>query len=258
MVDGHAPGAPGDECLGHITAVDAVGTEDLWVVLEDVPGLVPFGRSVDGSDRGEGVDRSTDGGRTWTFGAVPVGCLQTCGPISLHFVDRDHGFGATSLNGGSGIATKDGGGVRAAASIAARTAGHTWSTAEGLAAGAQYSLPVFFGGDSGVVLAVGADKGDQRSMAYVTDNGGATWEPHRIPSFRGAGFQGGSLQSRSAAVGPLAWRIDVGPHLYETTNGCRSWTNVRPVPPMGLGNVWGLAFSSPDNGRRSASRRAAR
>jgi hypothetical protein len=26
----------------HITAVDAVGTDDLWAVLEDVPGLVPF------------------------------------------------------------------------------------------------------------------------------------------------------------------------------------------------------------------------
>jgi hypothetical protein len=47
----------------HITAVDAVGTEDLWVVIEDVPGLVPYSQSVDGSDRGEGIDRSTNGGK---------------------------------------------------------------------------------------------------------------------------------------------------------------------------------------------------
>ena len=282
----------------HVTAVDAVGTEDLWVVLEDVPGLVPFGQSVDGSDRGEGVDRSTDGGRTWTFGAVPAGCLQTCGPISLHFVDPDHGFAASSVSGGSTLfATQDGGATWAPVGVMPnlgsvavggtlatpqllftsaldgwavtgpagygaedqptspggilyRTTdgGHTWSTAGGLPAGAQYSLPVFFGADRGVVLAVPAGKGDQGSAAYVTGNGGATWEPHRIPSFRGAEFKGGSLQSRFAAVGPLAWRIDVGPHLYETTNGGRRWTAVRPVPSMGLGNVWGVAFSSPLNG----------
>ena len=32
----------------HISAVDAVGAEDLWVVIEDVPGLVPYSQSVDG------------------------------------------------------------------------------------------------------------------------------------------------------------------------------------------------------------------
>jgi photosystem II stability/assembly factor-like uncharacterized protein len=95
----------------HITAVDAVGTDALWVVLEDVPGLVPYGQSANGSDRGEGVDRSTDGGRTWTFGALPEGCLQTCGPISVSFVDADHGFAATSPQAGSStlFATQDGG-----------------------------------------------------------------------------------------------------------------------------------------------------
>jgi photosystem II stability/assembly factor-like uncharacterized protein len=126
--------------------------------------------------------------------------------------------------------------------------GHTWSTAGGLPAGPQYSLPVFFGADRGVVLAVPAEKDNRGSAAYVTDDGGATWEQHRIPSFLGVEFKGGSLLSRFAAVGPLAWKIDVGTHLYETNDGGRNWTTVRPVPPTGLGNVWGLAFSSPDNG----------
>jgi hypothetical protein len=84
----------------HITAVDAVGTDDLWVVIEDVPGLVPYSQSVDGSDRGEGIDRSTDGGRTWTFSAVPPECLQTCGPISVSFVDAEHGYAEASPQSG--------------------------------------------------------------------------------------------------------------------------------------------------------------
>ena len=44
-----------------VTAVDAVGTDDLWVVITDVPGLVtPNG----GSSRGEGIEsRRTVGSR---------------------------------------------------------------------------------------------------------------------------------------------------------------------------------------------------
>ena len=54
-----------------VTTLSAVGENDLWLVLEDVPGLVPFAQSKDGSDRGEGIDRSTDGGPTWTFSPLP-------------------------------------------------------------------------------------------------------------------------------------------------------------------------------------------
>ena len=80
-----------------VTTLSAVGENDLWLVLEDVPGLVPFAQSKDGSDRGEGIDRSTDGGRTWTFSPLP-GCLQLCGAISLSFADSLHGFAVVAAD----------------------------------------------------------------------------------------------------------------------------------------------------------------
>ena len=64
------------------------------------PGSFPWRESQDGSDRGEGIDRSTDGGRTWTFSTLP-GCLQLCGSIALSFVDADHGFAAVSSDQGN-------------------------------------------------------------------------------------------------------------------------------------------------------------
>jgi photosystem II stability/assembly factor-like uncharacterized protein len=98
-----------------VITMEAVGDNDLWLVLYDVPGLVPYGESQDGSDRGEGIDRSTDGGRTWSFSTLP-GCVQLCGPTALSFVDADHGFAAVSSNQGNPqsppamlFATQDGG-----------------------------------------------------------------------------------------------------------------------------------------------------
>ncbi len=92
-----------------------MGVNDLWLVLYDVPGLVPYGESQDGSDRGEGIDRSTDGGRSWSFSTLP-GCVQLCGPTALSFVDADHGFAAVSGDQGNPhgppamlFATQDGG-----------------------------------------------------------------------------------------------------------------------------------------------------
>lgn len=90
------------------TAVDAVGTDDLWVVITDVPGLVT---PNSGSSRGEGIDESTDGGKSWTFVALP-GCIQSCGPLSLSMVDAENGYAVTDgLNGQRGLvfSTHDGG-----------------------------------------------------------------------------------------------------------------------------------------------------
>jgi hypothetical protein len=72
----------------HITAVAAIGTDNLWVAIYDVPGLVS--QPNNGSSRGEGIEHSTDGGRSWSL-VFPPGCLQTCGPLSLSMVDE---FGA--------------------------------------------------------------------------------------------------------------------------------------------------------------------
>jgi photosystem II stability/assembly factor-like uncharacterized protein len=286
----------------HITAVDAVGTEELWVVIEDVPGLVPYSQSVDGSDRGEGIDHSTDGGQTWTLSAVPPGCLQTCGPISVSFVDAEHGYAEASPQKGDStlFATDDGGstwlpvasmpnlgsvlvggpiatsqllfsskldgwavtgpsfygpqGLHGQASRPGGTlyrtinGGFSWTKAPHLPPRLQYTLPVFFGANQGVVVAMRNIQSDRGTSVYVTDDGGATWARHPLPTLPYAEFEPGNLQTRFAAIGPLSWRIDVGSALYLTDNGGRSWTTITPSPQSLPGGVSSLAFSSPTNG----------
>jgi photosystem II stability/assembly factor-like uncharacterized protein len=93
----------------HITALAAVGTEDLWVAIYDVPGLAS--QPNNGSSRGEGIERSTDGGQSWSF-VSPPGCLQTCGPLSLSMVDSENGYAVASGAQGQGsplFSTHDGG-----------------------------------------------------------------------------------------------------------------------------------------------------
>ena len=113
---------PGDR----VDALTGYGPNDLWLPVVDVIGLVPLSQSVDGSDRGEGVERSTNGGRTWAFSVLP-GCLQTCGGfIDLSFVDASHGFAVTGPGGfavtgpGSSLqlfSTSDGGATWAPVSV---------------------------------------------------------------------------------------------------------------------------------------------
>jgi photosystem II stability/assembly factor-like uncharacterized protein len=134
----------------HVGSLDAIGRSDLWLVLIDVPGLVPYSQSTDGSDRGEGIDRSTDGGLTWTFSALP-GCLQACGAnLTVSFVDPVHGF-ATNGPDESGptmlFATDDG--------------GATWTRTG--------SLP-----DLGSILVGGPGPGPQMEFASVLDGWAVT------------------------------------------------------------------------------------
>jgi photosystem II stability/assembly factor-like uncharacterized protein len=105
------PNLANEDVSERIGAMDAVGQSDLWLVLEDVPGLVPYSQSKDGSDRGEGIDRSTDGGQTWTFSALP-GCLQECGAnLSVSFVDAEHGFASIGLERSMRLFSTDDGGA---------------------------------------------------------------------------------------------------------------------------------------------------
>jgi hypothetical protein len=107
------PNLANEDVSGRIGAMDAVGQSDLWLVLEDVPGLVPYSQSKDGSDRGQGIDRSTNGGQTWTFSALP-GCLQECGAnLSVSFVDPERGFATIgpALHGPTMLFSTDDGGA---------------------------------------------------------------------------------------------------------------------------------------------------
>ena len=273
-----------------VTAVDAVGVDDLWVVISDVPGFVPYPNN--GSSRGEGIDESTDGGRSWTFVSLP-GCLQTCGPLAVSMVDAANGYAITDgIEGAPGLvfSTHDGGatwvkissipslnGVEVSGPVEQsqllfinevdgwavpgttfnssadspvpggtiyRTTdgGVSWSPVRGLPSGWQYTMPRFFGGDAAVTL--GTKASGLSPTVYVTNDGGASWDSYRLPSFLGSQFAPGGIDGRFAAVGPLDWKIDVGSELYETQDGGTTWTKVRPIPAVGVGDVLGITFSS--------------
>ena len=217
----------------HITAVDAVGTDDLWAVLEDVPGLVPVGQSTNGSVRGQGIDRSTNGGQTWTFTALP-GCLQNCGPLSVSFVDATHGFAATSpLTGDSTLFATENGGV-------------TWTPVASLpnlgsvSVGGPVALPqiVFTSSLDGWAITGPSGYGtqgqptDSGGVLYRTTDGGATWKiapdlpsglHYTLPTFFG-----------NQQVVVLATEDHGDPRgamVYETDDGGSNWRRY-PLPSI--------------------------
>jgi photosystem II stability/assembly factor-like uncharacterized protein len=279
-----------------ITAVAAIGTNNLWVAIYDVPGLVS--QPNNGSSRGEGIEHSSDGGRSWTF-VSPPGCLQTCGPLSLSMVDAQNGYVVASSTQGQGspvFSTQDGGATwtqiatmpslggvdvggplegsqlvftnnldgwavpgtypvynqsqQTPGGVIYRTTdgGLSWSAVPGLPNGLQYTLPTFFGARDAVTLATKGTAYDKDPIAFVTQDGGATWTRYPVPVFEGAQFQPGSVATRFAAVGPLQWRVDVGSRLYETVNGGKTWQSFKPTPAVGIGDVEGIQFSPPNFG----------
>jgi photosystem II stability/assembly factor-like uncharacterized protein len=161
-----------------VTTLSAVGENDLWLVLEDVPGLVPYPQAQDGSDRGEGVDRSTDGGRTWTFSPLP-GCLQLCGSISLSFV---------GANRGVAVVAADTAAARPALLFTTQDGGASWQSSAtppdlaGVDMGGPAPDPqlVFTDAQNGWAVTgplegPGATTSNPGGVVYRTTDGGATW-----------------------------------------------------------------------------------
>jgi hypothetical protein len=217
-----------------MTAVDAVGTSDLWVVLEDVIGLVPLSQSTDGSDRGEGIDRSTDGGRTWTFTSLP-NCLQRCGPIHLSFVDTQQGF-ATVSSYPSGqpellFVTQDG--------------GATWSRASNppdlgsVVVGGPIDVPqlVFTTATDGWAVTgppvtYSAHLTNSGGELYRTTDGGTSWSvAPGLP--KGVSFSLPTFFGRDDGVmlGDATNQAHSAPSLYVTVNGGVIWTR-RSLPAL--------------------------
>ena len=227
------PNLADQDVAGRMTGVDAVGTSNLWVVLEDVIGLVPFSQSTDGSDRGEGIDRSTDGGRTWTFTPLP-NCLQRCGPIQLSFVDAEHGFATVSSSSGGEpelFVTHDG--------------GVTWSRAS-----APPDLgSVVIGGPSAVpqLLFTSATEGwavtgppvayrahitNFGGRLYRTTDGGSSWSvapglpkgvSFSLPTFVGP--------HDGVVLGDATTTARRAPSVYVTDNGGMTWSR-RSLPTL--------------------------
>ncbi len=217
-----------------MTAVDAVGKSNLWVVLEDVIGLVPFSQSSDGSDRGEGIDRSTDGGRTWTFTPLP-NCLQRCGPIHLSFVDAQHGFATVSSTPGGEpemlFVSQDG--------------GVTWSRASAppdlgsVVLGGPIAVPQLLFTTStdgwavtGPPVAYSAHITNFGGRLYRTTDGGASWSAapglptgvsFSLPTFFGT--------HDGVVLGDATTTAHRAPSAYVTDNGGVTWTR-RSLPAL--------------------------
>ena len=264
-----------------VTSVTGVGTDDVWVGAQGVPGVVAPSQSTAGGDRGDEILRSTDGGSTWTATALP-GCLQGCGGnLSLTFVDPLHGFAS---DGNQFFSTTDGGASWSSVSTLPfdgaaivftdtrdgwaqqsgdlvntaspgtslyRTTdgGQTWAPASSLPSNGQYQLPTFFTPGIGVVFGF-----DPSPVVFVTSDGGNSWQPRPVP-VTGSAASMAPPASLSAAT-PRAWFLSWGRSLVETTDAGAHWTTVDteaawpsdPGPGPAKGGAWGLHFFSPQDG----------
>lgn len=221
------PNLANEDVSDRIGALDAVGTNDLWLALEDVPGLVPYSASIDGSDRGAGIDRSTDGGETWTFSALP-GCLQACGAnLSMSFVDSEHGFAAIGPGqAGSTMlfSTNNGGATWARLGAKRNLGGSAQIVFSSALAGWAVTGPTF------------GDRGQQTSpggILYRTTDGGISWSP-------GSGLPSKDQLALPTFFGTKSGVVLSNPYgepeqltsIFVTDDGGVSWT-AHPLPAIG-------------------------
>lgn len=234
------PNLSGVSVSQDVTAVNAVGTDDLWVVITDVPGLVtPNG----GSSRGEGIDESTDGGKSWVFVSLP-GCIQNCGPIALSMVDVENGYAVTDgVDGGRGLvfSTQNGGASWARISTIPSLNGVEVS---GPIEQSQLLFTSAF--DGWAVPGPTFDPSTNSQVAggtiYHTTDGGALWSAvpglpsgrqYTLPEFFG-----------SQNVVTLGTRASgAGPTVYVSDNGGSTWSS--HMVPAFLGSQFspgGIAY----------------
>ena len=209
--------------------MSAVGQSDLWLPVSDVIGLVPFGQSTNGSSRGEGIERSTNGGATWTFAPLP-GCLQNCGGnLSLSFVSPGMGFAVTGpTNTGTSLlfGTDDG--------------GATWlqvSSSLILGSGTAGSPQILFTGSldgwalTGPSMGQGGHITSPGGVLYRTTDGGVSWElspglpsgSYELPTFFGS-QEGVVLGNFEDKAGPYI-------AVFVTHDGGATWDAYR-LPKM--------------------------
>jgi photosystem II stability/assembly factor-like uncharacterized protein len=220
----------------HVGAMDGVGADDLWLPILDVAGLAP-GRAT-GSTRGVGIDYSSDGGRTWSFSALP-GCLQTCGVnLSVSFVTPMNGYAAIGGPSEPGLL------------FSSHDGGATWSRVgpvpplQGIGVGgpAASRQVVFTSRDDGWLIAgrAGLAPAVSGGTLFRTDDGGRSWQRvaglpsknlYSLPSFFGTRDSVVLANPSSSSPGATA--------VFATVDGGAHWAR-RSLPVLG-----GLRYFSP-------------
>lgn len=200
--------------------------------------------SVDGQQAT--VFSTDDGGATW----APVGNLPDIGSLDIGsgqmvFSNAHDGWVTSGPTFGRGGQTTSTGGVL----YRTTNGGTTWSKAPGLPPNDRYEVPTFFGTRHGVVVGYPDGKPSQAALVFETDNGGATWTAHRLPTDRGLiDYHQSGTGIPFAAIGPASWKIDTGSAIYDTVDAGRTWSRSVPIPESEPGSVSWVVFSSSSDG----------
>ena len=211
-----------------ISAVDAIGTSDLWVGISDVPGLVI---PNNGSSRGGGIEQSTDGGRSWSLITLP-GCQQSCGPISMSMVNAESGFAVASVFQGGGslvFSTNDGGSTWTRIATMPNLGGVNIG---GPLEGSQLLFTSDLNGWAVPGQSDGSSSAPQTpgGVIYRTTDGGLSWSAvpglrpglqYTLPEFFGP--QDGVTLATERTQG------DKDPAVFATQDGGETWTRY-PIP----------------------------
>jgi photosystem II stability/assembly factor-like uncharacterized protein len=190
-----------------------------------------------------------DGGRSWRRLGTDA---SFAGPI--HFLDGRDGWAVSEPGRMTGPSQS----VPVGGGILYRTSdgGHHWRRVA-LAPPARYrgqpataSLPRFFGRRDGVVGVRFRDRSRaQQVVVYVTHDGGDSWSARPAPAAVDLRAESWGFPQALpfSAASAKDWFLLVGPMLYTTTDGGRTWSTTRTVAPKPP-RVWDLAFSSPSEG----------
>jgi photosystem II stability/assembly factor-like uncharacterized protein len=195
---------------------------------------------------------TNDGGTTWT----PVAEMPFGGDDpSIVFSTSEDGWAITGPTYGTyaeneGQMTNPGGLV-----FRTRDGGLTWSRSLGLPSHIVFQLPSFSNASDGVVLGETTSTsffGTSVPLVYATNDGGSTWTAHRVPAALKVSTPSSGVWIAAAApfaaVSPSDWKLYIGPALYRTNDAGRTWVRSVLTPKLGVGSVYSIAFSSPNDG----------
>jgi len=260
----------GDDPAVRLTGFGWFGSEHLWFSASEAGNVTKQGL------RGFAIERSSDGGRTWRWTALPS--CAACS-MSFSFVDPDHGF---ALGGNGNLYSTGNGGASwsmvptqlpkssvpaidfvsgdlgwsSSGPLLERTTdgGRTWQrVALPGPAPVALSAPHFFSAAGGIVA---ASLPSGKGVIYATGDGGAQWRTEPLPAASNppSPSPGWFTEPAFQVSSPGTWAMTSGRRLYVTGDAGRDWAEV-PAPPMyGKGDpVWGFAMASTSSGWLAAA-----